>query len=203
MSNLFNIASHWAGMSVGILGGSFNPAHTGHLHIVEEALKYLRLDAVWLMVSPQNPLKSKDDMYSFEQRFESAQNIAKNNPKIFVSDIETKLNSCYTAETLSIIKYYCKKTNFIWLMGMDNLQQIHKWENWQHIFNLMPIAVIDRPPATLSVRNCPAKMTFNQYKIPISSSFELKNMMAPAWCILPIPLSPISATDIRKIAKEK
>src|SRR5205814_9002 len=119
--------------TVGLLGGSFNPAHEGHRHISLYALKMLGLDAVWWMVSPQNPLKSKKDMAPLKTRMQSARDVSRH-PKIFVTDIETHLGTQYTADTLSSLQEHFPRTKFVWLMGTDNLRQIHRWQEWQSIF---------------------------------------------------------------------
>jgi nicotinate-nucleotide adenylyltransferase len=132
--------------TIGLLGGSFNPAHAGHLHISEHALNTLGLDEIWWLVSPQNPLKSKDDMADYGERFASAVAITKSNKKIFVSDIEQKIGTKYTYQTISELQKRYHGTHFIWLMGADNLAGFHRWQRWQEILRLVPIVVFDRAP---------------------------------------------------------
>lgn len=175
----------WEKRTVGLLGGSFNPAHEGHRHISLYALKMLGLDAVWWMVSPQNPLKSKKDMAGFDSRLKSAR-VASHHPKIIVTDIEAQLGTRYTVDTLKALKKHFPRTKFVWLMGMDNLHQIHKWKNWQEIFKLLPVCVLDRPPRENIVRATKAKERFKG-KITI----------------LHIPLSDTSATAIRAKKKKR
>jgi nicotinate-nucleotide adenylyltransferase len=128
---------------VGILGGSFNPAHEGHLHISLLALKLLKLDEVWWMVSPQNPLKSADGMAPLEDRLTEARALVRH-PNIRITDIESRLGTTNTAESLAVLKRGFPKTRFVWLMGADNLKQISRWHQWTRIFNQVPIAVFDR-----------------------------------------------------------
>ncbi len=195
---LKDYAVRWKGKSVGLLGGSFNPAHDGHLHISREALERLGLDAVWWMVSPQNPLKPVEGMAPFEERLQSAEEMTQDFPNILPVTIEKEIGSRYTSETLKILCEAMPKTRFVWLMGADNLLQIHQWENWQSIFHTMPVAVLDRPPAGQSDRPCPAAEAFTDGRIPEQNAADLAGMKPPCWTVLHIPLHPLSATEIRK-----
>jgi len=187
----------WAGRTIGLLGGSFNPAHSGHRHISLYALKYLGLDAIWWMVSPQNPLKSTKDMASLKNRMASARK-TKNHNKIIITDIEKQLGTRYTADTLKNLKKHFPSTKFIWLMGTDNLRQINKWQKWENIFKMMPIAILDRPPHDDIIRSCKAKSRFKDSFIKQEKAKILKYTDTPAWTILHIPLNSISATSIRE-----
>ncbi|HYD19796.1 MAG TPA: nicotinate-nucleotide adenylyltransferase, partial [Patescibacteria group bacterium] len=130
-------AELWQNRTVGLLGGSFNPAHDGHRHISLYALRLLGLDAVWWMVSPQNPLKSAKEMASLATRMAGAI-AASHHPKIHVTDIEQHLNTRYTADTLRALQARFPRTKFVWLMGTDNLRQFHRWQEWQEIFKMVP-----------------------------------------------------------------
>ena len=132
---------------IGLLGGSFNPAHNGHVQISETALRTLGLDQVWWLVSPQNPLKSSSEMARYEDRIESARRIAKS-PRIIISDFERKLDQTYTAKTIESLKKRYRRHTFVWLMGADNMVQVPKWYQWRHIFDQIPVAVFDRPGYT-------------------------------------------------------
>ena len=191
-------ANLWANRTVGLLGGSFNPAHEGHRHISLYALKLLGLDAVWWMVNPQNPLKSTDDMASLGERMANAIE-ASGHPDIYVTDIERQLNTRYTADTLTELKKHFPHTNFIWLMGTDNLLQIHRWREWEKIFSLVPVAVLDRPPRGNSLKSCPAMEKFRASLKPQEQAQLLKTRKPPVWTILHIPLNEQSATVIRSI----
>lgn len=193
-------AELWANRTIGLLGGSFNPAHAGHRHISLYALKMLKLDAVWWMVSPQNPLKSSDDMWPLQKRVESARAVS-HHPKIIVTDIETSLGTQYTADTLVQLKRRFPRTRFVWLMGTDNLRQVHRWERWQEIFKSVPVCVLDRPPRHNAIRSCPAAGRFRSALIPQEQAARLKNARPPAWTILHIPLHKASATAIRAARK--
>lgn len=194
--------ARWAGRTVGLLGGSFNPAHDGHRHISLMALKLLQLDAVWWMVSPQNPLKPAKGMAPLHQRVQSARDVS-NHPQIVPTDIEQHLNTRYTADTLAKLQRHFSKTNFVWLMGTDNLLQIHKWQDWEDIFYSVPVCVLDRPPRGNSLKSCVAADRFRDRMIPESAAKTLKDRPLPAWTILHIPLNHLSATAIRAAQKGK
>lgn len=130
---------------IGLLGGSFNPAHAGHLHLSVCAIKALRLDEVWWLVTPQNPLKDKHDLAGYRERLASAQRIAQRH-NIMVSDIEAHLRTRYTYHSLQQLQRRFPGTQFIWLMGADNLAGFHRWHRWQDILRMMPVAVMDRVP---------------------------------------------------------
>ena len=131
---------------IGLLGGSFNPAHAGHLHISEYALKSLGIDEVWWLVSPKNPLKSADSLADYNERIASARIVTKHNQRIFVSDIEKHISTSYTYQTLRQLQKRYHGTKFIWLMGADNLAGFHRWQHWQRILKILPIIVFDRSP---------------------------------------------------------
>lgn len=181
---------------IGILGGSFNPAHRGHLHVSKQALDLMYLDEVWWMVSPQNPLKSSNGMADFGARIESAQIMAKDS-RIRVTDIEADLGTTYTAESLKKLKEIYSKVNFVWLMGADNLIQISKWRDWEHIFKAVPIAVFTRPTYTRRALAGFAAKRFARYRIGEGQVNKLSIMQAPAWSFLNIKPDEISATRVR------
>ena len=186
----------WAGLKVGVLGGSFNPAHEGHRHISLLALKLLRLDCIWWMVSPQNPLKSEGQMASKDKRFKSAVDISRH-PRIIVTDIESKLGTQYTADTLDELHQRFRNTKFIWLMGTDNLHQIHKWQRWEDIFMTTPIAVFNRPPFLKAITGAKAANRFRNSMLPPDNARLLANTEPPVWTLFHTPMNPQSATDIR------
>lgn len=190
----------WANRTVGLLGGSFNPAHEGHRHISLYALKHLRLDAVWWMVSPQNPLKPSKGMAPLKERMASALK-ASHHPAIHVTDIEQYLHTRYTADTLSALKERYPATRFVWLMGTDNLRQIHRWQEWEKIFNLVPVAVLDRPPRGNRLKSCPALERFRSCLYPQEHAPLICTARPPAWTVLHTPLNEQSATRIRERMK--
>ncbi|HUO98607.1 MAG TPA: nicotinate (nicotinamide) nucleotide adenylyltransferase [Rhizomicrobium sp.] len=138
------------GLAIGLLGGSFNPAHEGHLYVAETAIKRLSLDYVWFLVSPQNPLKPEDGMLRFERRFEIAQAMAGRNRRLIVTDIERTIASRYTIDTIRALTGRFGGVRFVWLMGSDNLEQFHRWQHWQEIAATVDVAVVLRPGSTLA-----------------------------------------------------
>jgi nicotinate-nucleotide adenylyltransferase len=165
----------------GILGGSFNPAHKGHLHISKIALKRLKLDEIWWLVSPQNPLKPVEGMMPLSKRLKSAEDVIASNKKlagkIIASDMERKLATTYTSETLQLLRKKFPDIEFVWLMGADNLVSLHTWKNWERIPALVHIHVFDRGKFYKDAMKCPAytkhkdRITYHKIrKNPLSST---------------------------------
>ena len=182
---------------VGLLGGSFNPAHEGHLHISQVALDRLGLDELWWMVSPQNPLKSSDGMDTLTARMKSAQSVAGADKRIRVTDIEQRLGTQYTVETLAALQAEYPDFSFIWIIGADNLRQMHKWRGWREIFRRVPIAVFPRAPYSFRALDGRAAGRFAGARIPAVQASRLARMKPPAWVFLRAPLHGQSATRIR------
>ena len=182
---------------IGILGGSFNPAHRGHLDISLKALRQLGLDQVWWLVSPQNPLKPADGMAPFAERLAAARRLARN-PRIRVTDLEQRLGSRYTAESLKLLRRRFPETRFVWLMGADNLAQIAQWRDWQQIFHLVPIAVFARPSYCFKALAAKAARRFSRYRLTEGAGRRLATSEPPAWLFVHGRLNPISATEIRR-----
>jgi nicotinate-nucleotide adenylyltransferase len=181
---------------IGILGGSFNPAHSGHREISLAALALLGLDEVWWMVSPQNPLKPVDGMAPLPSRVDAAQKVA-HHPRIRVTDIETRLGTRYTADTLRKLCETHRDCRFVWLMGADNLVQIAAWKDWTQIFHQLPIAVFDRPTYTYKGMAAQAARRFQAFRRPEQAAERLAITPPPAWTFIHHRLNPISATEIR------
>lgn len=186
---------------IGLLGGSFNPAHDGHRDISLAALAYFGLDEVWWLVAPQNPLKSTDGMAPLATRISLAQAKAAH-PRIKVSDIEIRLGTRFTADTLAKLVELHRDCRFLWLMGADNLAQIDRWKHWQQIFHLLPIAVFDRPTYTYRALAAKAARRFAKFRLRESASLKLVETPAPAWMFMHHRLNPISATAIRAEAAQ-
>lgn len=186
---------------IGILGGSFNPAHQGHLDISRAALHRLGLDQVWWLVSPQNPLKTREGMAPFAERLAAARAFARKaagDSRIKVTDLEARLGTTYTAETLALILRRFPHHHFVWLMGADNLAQISHWKDWQQIFHRLPIAVFARPTYSLSALAAKAARRFAPYRLREGAGRKLVMAQPPAWLFVHARLNPISATEIRK-----
>lgn len=184
-----------AGQAIGLLGGSFDPAHDGHLHITQEALKRFGLDQVWWVVSPGNPLKSRQPA-SMEARIAHAQSLVGRND-VEITDIEAQIGTRYTAETLSALQARYRGVRFVWLMGADNLAQFHLWQDWQWIMENVPVGVLARPGDRISARTSKSAKLYRRYKLPGKASHILARSQAPAWCFLNVPMVSTSSTAIR------
>ncbi len=187
----------YKGMRIGLLGGSFNPAHEGHRHISLIALRRLQLHQVWWLVSPQNPLKSSQGMGSFEDRLSTAKTIA-SHAKIHVSDLEQQLATSYTSETLAHLSKRLPRANLVWLMGADNLIDIHRWKEWTKIFETSAVAVIARPGYAQAVLKSQAARRYASARLDASDASLLAERTPPAWVYVQEDLHPASATAIRK-----
>ena len=185
------------GVKIGLLGGSFNPAHQGHLHISRKLLARLRLDFVWWLVSPQNPLKSARDMAPLAKRLAQAREVASVDRRIVVTDIETKLGTQYTTDTIDALTRHYPGAHFVWLMGADYLVQISKWKRWRHIFENVPVAVYDRPGYGLRAASSKAALSLARFRRPETDARHLALSSPPAWIYLHGALSGASATAIR------
>lgn len=182
---------------VGLLGGSFNPAHEGHVHISLYALHKLKLDEVWWLVSPHNPLKDKQTLADYDVRFASAKALARH-PRITVSDIEQRKDLRYTYRTLRYLKKHHPGVTFVWLMGADNLDGFHRWQRWQWIMAHMPIVVFDRAP--FSHKALAAKAALRARRFILHSNKISGNWAPPLLHIARLKLAPQSSTAIRKTA---
>jgi nicotinate-nucleotide adenylyltransferase len=180
---------------VGLLGGSFNPAHQGHLHVSREALKRLGLDEIWWLVAPQNPLKPTAGMASLKERMASATRVARD-PRIRILDLETRLGTHFTADTLAALQRRWPRIEFVWLMGADNLTQIRHWKDWQAIFARVPIAVFARPTYCRTALAELAAQRFSRARV-IRETRRFSEIKPPAWIFLPVKLDFHSATAIR------
>ncbi|WP_246139469.1 nicotinate-nucleotide adenylyltransferase [Falsiphaeobacter marinintestinus] len=184
-----------AGQSIGLLGGSFDPAHDGHVHITREALKRFGLDRVWWLVSPGNPLKENGPA-PMGDRMAVAQDVMQH-PKVTVTDIEARLGTVATADTIAALRKRYPGVRFVWLMGADNLAQFHLWQDWRDIVQAVPIGVIARPGDRISARMSPAARLFQQHRLDGVASHLLARAEAPAWCFVNVPMSNLSSTKIR------
>lgn len=184
-----------AGHRIGLLGGSFDPPHQGHVHITRWALRRFRLNAVWWMVSPGNPLKDQGPA-DIARRIAAAEAIIPRR-KVIVSDIEIALETRYTADTLAGLRRLYPGVRFLWLMGADNLAQFHEWEDWRWIMETTPIGVLARPGAQIKARLSPAARRYRRWRVPRRDVGRLAAMKAPAWTMLTGPMSRLSSSEIR------
>ncbi|MHA1546722.1 MAG: nicotinate-nucleotide adenylyltransferase [Alphaproteobacteria bacterium] len=186
---------------VGLLGGSFNPAHQGHVHISRLARARLNLDAVWWLVSPQNPLKSPENTASLTQRVAGANAVA-GHGFIKVTAFEATLGLAYSHQTVAYLTTRYAATNFVWLMGADNLIQFHQWRHWWRIAQTMPIAVLDRPGAGLRAMASRAARRMAPARWDENASACLGHATPPAWTFIHGSLCGLSSTKIREIPCE-
>lgn len=184
------------GMAIGLFGGSFNPPHAGHLLVAEIALRRLGLDQLWWMVTPGNPLKSRSELASLAERIALSEKLI-DDPRIKVTAFEKMLGGSYTADTLAFVKAKNPQVRFIWVMGADSLKNFHLWQKWRNIVETFPIAVIDRPGATLSFLSSKTTRTFDYARIDEDDAGTLWNRPAPAWTFIHGPRSALSSTAIR------
>lgn len=188
--------SLWRGLKVGLLGGSFNPAHGGHLQISLEAIKRLGLDEVWWLVSPQNPLKSPREMAPLEERLATARDMARH-PRIRVSALEDRLGTRHTATTLARLKQALPRTYFVWIIGADNLVQLPSWHRWQAIVDSVPLAIMDRNHYSLKGLNGKLATRYTDNRMSDSALKALALTPPPAWAFVTFPRHPASATELR------
>ena len=182
---------------VGVLGGSFNPAHEGHLHVAKLALQRLRLDQVWLMVSPGNPLKPSNGMAPMAERLISAQGIA-DGRRIVATAIESRLHTRFTYDTLRALRRRFPLVQFVWVMGADNLVQLPRWQHWTGIAATMPFAVMPRPTYNQRALTGQAAQRLRPALLPARAAPVLAQTAVPAWTFLPAQQNPTSATAIRE-----
>lgn len=183
------------GQIVGLLGGSFDPPHRGHVHITRTALARFALDRVWWLVSPGNPLKARQPA-PMARRIAIAREKMRH-PRVEISDIEARIGTRYTAETLRALARLYPRVRFVWLMGGDNLASFHHWEAWQEILGAVPVGVLARPGAGLAPLRAPAARAFRDYRLASSQSRMLGRAEPPAWCHVNLPLMDISSSVLR------
>ena len=183
-------------MRIGLLGGSFNPPHLAHRTISLFAIKRLKLDRVWWLVSPGNPLKQHGGLRDLQARAEAARLVA-GDPRIDVSCLESVIGTRYTFDTVSYLRRRASGLHFVWIMGADNLAQFHRWQNWRRLASEVPIAVIDRPPQSFRALAAPAAQALARYRLPENQAGRLADQPAPAWVFLTGMKSSLSSTGLR------
>ena len=184
------------GLTVGLLGGSFDPPHEGHVHITKQAIKAFNLSRIWWLVSPGNPLKEREPQ-TISKRFEASRKIMRH-PAVTITDIESSLRSRFTAETIYKLQRIYPGVKFVWLMGADNLVNFHHWDEWNWIVKNVPIGVLARPGEQIKAGLSPAAVRYRHFRIPAEESFRLSNLTPPAWTLLIGPMRNISSTELRE-----
>lgn len=190
-------SGRWIGKRVGLLGGSFNPPHAGHMHASMVAYHALKLDVVWWLVTPQNPLKDNIDK-SLEERMALCKDFARHNPEILITDIEKELGTNHTWLTISKLRRLFPKTEFIWITGMDNALTMHKWHHWRRILQCVPTAHVARPPAWNLIEACPLKMMSQQNHFFLDHAQKVNLKPGNTYWLMQKQLLDISSTNIRK-----
>lgn len=186
-----------AGQRIGLLGGSFDPPHAGHVHITLRALRVFGLDAVWWLVSPGNPLKA-DAPAELERRMAAARGIMRH-PRVRVTDLERRLGTRYTAATLAALRARYAGVRFVWLMGSDNLASFHRWDRWETILETVPVGVLARPGQQLQAGLSPAARRFARWRVPQAEARSLPLREPPAWCLVSGPMLDLSSTGLRAL----
>lgn len=184
------------GRKIGILGGSFDPAHSGHLHVAEVALKRMQLDYVWWVPARGNPLKSTET--PFEDRWATVLGqLGDHHPRMAITDIERRLDLNYTVDLIRILKQAAPRAHFVWLMGGDNLLGFHRWKGWNEIAKLVPIGVVARPGAGPRARLSKFALRYRQYRMPNYAAARLPLAAPPVWAHMRAPLNEESSTRLR------
>ncbi len=192
---------HAPGMRIGLFGGSFNPPHEAHRAVSLLAIKKLRLDRLWWLVTPENPLKDPRGLPPLETRLAEAAALA-DHPKIEVTGFEAVIGTKYTCDTIAWLLKEAPGTHFVWVMGADNLKDFHRWKDWRDIFMMVPIAVADRGGLSLKAASGPAAISFARARIPESQAATLPGRPPPAWVYLHGVKSDLSSSAIRE-ARER
>lgn len=188
------------GQAIGLLGGSFDPPHEGHVHITRWALRAFGLHRVWWMVSPGNPLKPHGPA-PIERRIAASREILRGDPRVVVTDIEARLGTRYTAQTLRRLLPRYPGVRFVWLMGADNLAQFHRWKDWDWIMETVPVGVLGRPDQMLRAGTSPAARRYAFARLPARRAKALPWREAPAWCLLSGRMVDASSSRLRAEGK--
>ncbi len=199
-SSITALPPAYPGMRIGLFGGSFNPPHEGHRLVALQALKRLALDAVWLLVSPGNPLKDHADLAPLAERIEATRRIVAH-PGIRVTGFEAAHCFAYTYETVRFLTTTHPGVKFVWIMGADNLAQFHRWERWRDIAALIPMAIYVRPGSTQHAPISPAATALSRYRIDEGDARILADLAPPAWVYLHGLMSSLSSSRLREARK--
>ncbi|WP_255714697.1 nicotinate-nucleotide adenylyltransferase [Pelagibacterium xiamenense] len=185
------------GMTIGLFGGSFNPAHDGHRLVSRESMKRLGLDALWWLVTPGNPLKDHTELAPLETRVRAARALV-DHPRVSITGFEAEHGFRYTYDTLKFLTTTMRDRKFVWIMGADSLSNFHRWDRWEEIFELLPIAVYVRPGSTRRAPFSRAAIRYRSARIDETDARLLPHLKAPAWVFLNGLMSSLSSTEIRQ-----
>lgn len=190
------------GQRIGLFGGSFNPAHRGHVAVALYALKKLKLDWIWWLVAPQNPLKDRGDYADYEERLNQVRRVARH-PRFIVSDLEREFGTTTTASLLRKLAPAMAKGHFVWIMGADSFADLHRWNDWTSIVRTVPLAFLARPGYSIRALKGPAALRYGAYRLPNADAALLPETPPPAWVFVPMPLRGESSTAIRKGSRKR
>jgi nicotinate-nucleotide adenylyltransferase len=190
---------HPPGLRIGLFGGSFNPPHAAHRAVTLHAMKRLRLDRVWWLVTPGNPLKDTKHLPPLADRIAAAETIAAH-PRIVVTGLEAVIGTQYSRDTLAYLVSKCPGVYFVWIMGADNLRQFHRWRDWRGIASMAPIAIVDRGALNYPALSGPAAQALARARIPETQAASLATLPPPAWVYLHGLKLPLSSTQLRENA---
>ena len=183
-------------MRIGLFGGTFDPPHAAHLAASLLAMKRLKLDRLWWLVTPGNPLKDTRGLQPLARRIAAARALA-SHPRIDVTGLEAVINTRYTYDTLKFLVRRCPGVRFVWVMGADNLRSLSRWQNWRGIANLLPIAVVDRMGSSLYAHGSRSAQALARFRLPERLAGSLAERDPPAWVYLHGLKSPLSSTALR------
>jgi nicotinate-nucleotide adenylyltransferase len=198
----YRIPRHAAGQRIGLFGGTFDPPHEAHLAASLLALKRLRLDRVWWLVTPGNPLKDTSGLAPLDQRVAAARGLARH-PRIDVTGLEAEIGATYSYDTIRYLLARCPGVHFVWIMGADNLRSFHLWQRWRHIAALVPIAVIDRLGPSLYALGSIAAQALGRRRIPERAAATLPTRRPIGWTFLHGLKSPLSSTALRALRRSQ
>ena len=193
---------HAPGMRIGLFGGTFDPPHEAHLAASLLALKRLKLDRVWWLVTPGNPLKNTNGLGPVAARIEAARALT-HHPRIDITGLEAVIKTRYTYDTILWLKSRCPRVRFVWIMGADNLRSFHRWQRWRGIAKLVPFVVVDRLGPSLYAGASPAGQALLHARIPEEAATALPDRKPPAWTFLHGLKSALSSTELRALRRGK
>jgi nicotinate-nucleotide adenylyltransferase len=195
------IPPHAPGMRIGLFGGTFDPPHQAHLDASLLVMKRLKLDRVWWLVTPGNPLKNTSHLAPLADRLAAARALT-HHPRIDVTGLEATINTRYSYDTISWLLKRCPRVQFVWIMGADNLRHFHRWQKWRGIAELVPMVVVDRPGPSLYASASTAGQALSRFRIPESAAASLPGRRAPVWTFLHGLKSGLSSTALRALRKK-